>query len=40
MNSGVKTIVVIALIVIVALAVITTAGSYFSYNNQEVALRE
>jgi hypothetical protein len=40
MNSGVKTIVIISLIVIVALGVITTVGSYFSYNNKEVALRE
>lgn len=40
MNSGVKTIVVIAVIIIVALGVITTVGSYFNYNNQEVALRE
>jgi hypothetical protein len=40
MNSGVKTIVVIAIIVLIALAVITSFGSYFSYNNQEVALRE
>jgi hypothetical protein len=40
MNSGVKTIVVISLIVIIALGVITTVGSYFSYNNKEVALRE
>lgn len=40
MNSGVKTIAVIAVIIIVALGVITTVGSYFNYNNQEVALRE
>jgi hypothetical protein len=40
MNSGVKTIAVIAVIIIVALGVITTVGSYFNYNNQEIALRE
>ena len=40
MNSGVKTIVVVGLIIIFALVVITSVGSYFNYNNQEVALRE
>jgi hypothetical protein len=40
MNSGVKTIVVVGMIIIFALVVITTVGSYFNYNNQEVALRE
>ena len=40
MNSGVKTIADIAVIIIVALGVITTVGSYFNYNNQEIALRE
>ena len=40
MNSGVKTIVVIAMIIIVALGTIIGVGSYFNYNNQEVALRK
>ena len=40
MNSGVKTIVVVGLIIIFALVVITSVGSYFNYNNQEVALRK
>lgn len=40
MNSGVKTIVVIAMIIIVALGTIIGVGSYFMYNNQEVSLRK
>lgn len=39
-NVSIKTIVVIAIVVIFGLAVITTVGSYFSYNNKEVSLRE
>jgi hypothetical protein len=39
-NVSIKTIVVIAIVVIFGLAVITTVGSYFSYNNKEVGLRE
>lgn len=39
-NVSVKTIVVISVIVILGLGFITTVGSYFSYNNKEVSLRE
>lgn len=38
--NNVKTILVVSLVIIIALGAITTVGSYFSYNNQEVSLRE
>jgi len=39
-NVSVKTIVMIALLVILAIGVLTCIGGYFTYNNQEVSLRE
>jgi hypothetical protein len=35
-----KTIITIALLIIVAFGIVTSIGSYFSYNNQEITLRE
>lgn len=39
-NLNVKTIIVYSLLVILAVGGLTCVGCYFSYNNQEVSLRE
>ena len=39
-NVSIKKIVVFSVLVVLALAIFTLMGNYFSYNNKEVALRE
>lgn len=39
-NLSIKTITIISLVIILAIGALTMIGSYFTYNNQEVALRE